>query len=68
MQSFKVTGMTCAHCVRAVADAVRGVDPDAAVEVDLDAGRVTVRNGTAPANRIADAIAAEGYAAEPAAA
>lgn len=68
MQSFKVTGMTCGHCVRAVTEAVRSVDPGAAVEVDLQAGRVTVRDGTAPAGRITAAIAAEGYAAEPAAA
>lgn len=68
MQEFKVTGMTCGHCVRAVADAVRGVDPGAAVSVDLDAGRMTVENGTAPASRIMEAVAAEGYAAEPLAA
>ena len=68
MQSFKVIGMTCGHCVRAVTDAVHKVDPDAAVEVDLQAGRVTVRDGTAPASRITDAIGAEGYTAEPAAA
>lgn len=65
MQEFKVTGMTCGHCVRAVADAVRGVDPGAAVSVDLDAGRMTVENGTAPASRIMEAVAVEGYAAEP---
>ena len=68
MQQFKVTGMTCKHCVRAVTDAVRRVDPGAAVAVDLGAGRLTVRNGTAPASRIAEAVAAEGYAAEPLAA
>ncbi len=68
MESFKVTGMTCGHCVRAVTDAVHSVDPGAAVEVDLKAGRVTVRDGTAPVSRITEAIAAEGYAAEPAAA
>lgn len=67
MQEFKVTGMTCGHCVRAVADAVRGVDPGAAVSVDLDAGRMTVQ-GKAPASRIMEAVAAEGYAAEPLAA
>ena len=66
MQSFNVTGMTCGHCVRAVTNAVHSVDPDAAVEVDLDTGRVTVRNEAAPASRIISAIAAEGYAAEPA--
>ena len=68
MQHFKVTGMTCEHCVRAVTNAVRGVDPGAAVSVDLGAGRLTVENGTAPASRIAEAVAAEGYTAEPAAA
>lgn len=66
MQSFNVTGMTCGHCVRAVTNAVHSVDPGAAVEVDLDMGRVTIRDEVAPANRIIDAIAAEGYAAEPA--
>lgn len=68
MQSFKVTGMTCAHCVRAVTDAVRGVDAAADVKVDLAEGRVTVSGGTATAAQVASAIAAEGYAAEPVAA
>lgn len=68
MQRFKITGMTCEHCVRAVTNAVRGVDPGAAVAVDLGTGRLTVENGTAPASRIAEAVAAEGYAAEPIAA
>ena len=66
MQSFNVTGMTCGHCVRAVTNAVHSVDPGAVVEVDLTAGRVTIRDEVAPASRIIDAIAAEGYAAEPA--
>ena len=68
MQQFKVTGMTCEHCARAVGDAVRGVDPGATVSVDLGAGRMTVQSGTAPASRIVEAVAAEGYAAEPLAA
>ena len=66
MQNFNVTGMTCEHCARAVKNAVHSVDPGAAVEVDLDRGRVTLRDEVAPASRIIDAIAAEGYAAEPA--
>ncbi len=65
MQSFKVSGMTCGHCVRAVTEAIKGVDTAAAVEVDLAGGRVTVQGGTASAARLAQAIAAEGYAAEP---
>ena len=64
MQTFNVNGMTCGHCVRAVTEAVRGVDPAAAVEVDLKTGKLTVRDGKAPASRIRDAIAAEGYPTE----
>lgn len=66
MQSFNVIGMTCGHCVRAVTNAVHSVDPGAAVEVDLNAGRVTVRDELASTGRIIEAIAAEGYTAEPA--
>ena len=65
MQSFDVKGMTCDHCVRAVTDAVRLVDPAATVEVDLDAGTLRVRNGTATAADIVRAIEAEGYTAVP---
>ena len=64
MQDFRVDGMTCGHCERAVTEAVRGVDPSAAVTVDRAARRVSV-SSTAPPDRIARAITAEGYAAEP---
>ncbi len=63
MQNFQVTGMTCGHCVRAVTEAVRGVDPAATVDVDLASGRGRVESGAA-SDRLAQAIAAEGYAAE----
>ena len=62
MQTFKVDGMTCAHCERAVTSAVQRVDPAARVEVDLAAG--TVRTSSeASAERLAAAIEAEGYGA-----
>lgn len=64
MQNFKVEGMTCGHCVRAVTEAVKAVDPNATVEVDLAAGRVSVTS-TAALARLTQAIVAEGYAAEP---
>lgn len=63
MLSFTVQDMTCGHCVRAVTDAVHAVDPAATVEVDLAAGRVTVRGTAAPAATIASAITSEGYPA-----
>jgi copper chaperone len=66
MQSFTVTGMSCAHCVRAVTEAIQQLDPAAKVEVDLDAGRVVVRDEALSAPEIVGAIEAEGYAAAPA--
>lgn len=68
MQAFEVSGMTCGHCVRAVTEAVNAADPTAKVVVDLPAGRVTVQGGTAPPDRIAQALAAGGYPARPLAA
>lgn len=60
MPTFKVEGMTCAHCERAVTQAVHQVDPGAAVDVDLASG--TVRTSSqADAARLAEAICAEGY-------
>ena len=64
MQSFKVSGMTCGLCVRAVTDAIKSVDAAATVDVDLDVGRVSVSNDTVSPNQIADVITAEGYTVE----
>jgi copper chaperone len=58
---FEVKGMTCGHCVRAVTDAVRRVDPAARVDVDLQQGTVEV-DSTAEPDRLAEAIRDEGYA------
>ena len=62
MHNFKVEGMKCGHCVRAVTEAVRSVDPSATVDVDRAAGRVSVGSTFTP-DLIASAIVAEGYAA-----
>ena len=42
--TYTVSGMTCAHCVRAVTDEVGKLPGVAAVEVDLASGRLTVRS------------------------
>ena len=39
---YMVTGMTCQHCVDAVAKEVGGIDGVTGVDVDLDSGRVSV--------------------------
>jgi copper chaperone len=58
--AFTVTGMSCQHCVRAVTQAVRALDPDATVRVDLDAQRVEIES-TRPRTELAQAIRDEGY-------
>ena len=62
MQVFKVQGMTCAHCVRAVTSAIQGQDPAAQVQVDLAKGEVTVHSQL-EAEQVVELIEEEGYAA-----
>jgi len=60
MQTFKVQGMTCGHCVKAVSNAVQALDGQARVEVDLAQGQVTV-DSAAERSALAAAIREEGY-------
>jgi copper chaperone len=62
MQQFRVQGMTCGHCVRAVTEAIRNDDPAADVIVDLASARVQV-NSSLSAERVIELIAEEGYQA-----
>lgn len=57
---FQVQGMTCGHCERAVVHAVREVDAEALVKVDLGTGQVVV-DSAQPRDAIANAIQEEGY-------
>ena len=57
---FEVQGMTCGHCERAVVHAVREVDTEAVVKVDLPSGRVEVQSDKSR-DAIANAIREEGY-------
>lgn len=59
-QVFEVQGMSCGHCVGAVTQAVKGVDPAAEVKVDLASGKVEVRSDEDRA-ALAKAIEEEGY-------
>lgn len=63
MQQFKVSGMSCGHCVRAITQAIQMLDQAATVEVDLAAGLVRVE-GSLNAEQIQTAIREEGYQAE----
>ena len=55
-----VGGMTCAHCERALREAIAARDPGAKVQVDLAAGRVRAETTLAP-DALAAAIREAGY-------
>jgi copper chaperone len=59
---MQVEGMTCDGCAEAVRRAIRRVDPEADVAVDLDHGRVAVTT-RAQSLTIAEALSKAGYAA-----
>lgn len=59
-QVFQVQGMSCSHCVGAVTAAVKALDPQAQVQVDLASGKVEVQSQQEGA-AIARAIEDEGY-------
>ncbi len=63
-QAFKVQGMTCGHCERAVTQAVKTVDPQAEVRINRALGQVDVVSDQ-PRAAIAAAIAEEGYSVAP---
>ncbi len=60
-KTFNVQGMTCGHCEKAVATAIKTLDPAAEVRIDRSQNRVEVASEQ-PAQAIADAIREEGYA------
>jgi copper ion binding protein len=60
--TYSVTGMTCDHCVRAVAAEVGKIAGVASVNVDLGAGRVTLRSdGPVDAAVVRAAVEEAGY-------
>ena len=61
--TFQVQGMTCGHCERAVVHAVREVDADAIIKVDLPTGQVVVESEKSR-DAVANAIQEEGYTVE----
>lgn len=60
MYELTVENMTCGHCVSAVTEAVRAVDPAAFVEVDLKGKHVKV-NSSSALEPIKAAIVDAGY-------
>jgi copper chaperone len=67
--TLKVKGMSCGHCVKAVAGALEGVSGVSNAQVDLDGGRAMVEYDETKASpaQLVGAVMAEGYSAEEAA-
>lgn len=62
MERVKILGLTCAHCVRAVARALEQVSGLREVKVNLEKGEATFENdGGASAEEIRRAVEEAGY-------
>ena len=55
--------MTCGHCERAVTEAVKTVDPQATVKIDLATGMVEI-DSAQPREALSKAITEEGYSVQ----
>lgn len=60
MIKFNVPDMSCGHCVGAITQAIKAVDPMAEVKADLATKTVTVESKT-PTARIAQVVDDAGY-------
>jgi len=58
-ESYRVSGMRCGGCARAVTEAIIAAAPDATVEVDLATATVTVTEASAA--QVAAAVDAAGF-------
>ena len=61
-REYRVTGMTCEHCVRAVREEVSAVDGVEEVEVELASGRLEVRGAAVADADVRAAVEEAGYA------
>jgi copper chaperone len=65
MNTFDVMDMTCGHCASTITQAVKAIDPQARVQIDLATHRVSVDQGQADAQALRKAIAEAGYTPVP---
>jgi copper chaperone len=61
MMTLNVKGMDCMGCVKAVEKAVKRVDPNAAVVVDLPTGMVSIQGSSSERSVFETAITRAGY-------
>ncbi len=62
---FTVPDLSCGHCASTVTKAIKAIDPEAEVRVDVAGKTVAVETGQ-PVSAVAAALAGAGYPASPA--
>lgn len=66
MIAFRIDDMSCGHCQAAITQAIKALDTDAQVRVDLQTHRVEIDSLRVNADELAAAIADAGYTPVPA--
>ncbi len=61
MITFEVNDMTCGHCASTITRAVKNLDQDARVQIDLATHQVAITSRTAELQELTDAITEAGY-------
>lgn len=64
MVTLIVPDMTCGHCAKAVTEAVKSVDSNAMVNVDLETKTVQIDSQSVDAAVVSQALDAAGYASD----
>lgn len=63
MVRFKISSMTCGHCVSTIEKAIAAIDAKAVVSADVAQREITVQGDLAEAD-ISEALKAAGYESE----
>ncbi len=63
MQSFHIPDMSCGHCKATVEKTIHSLDPDARIEFDMKARRISL-DTRVEAEKVQTALAAAGYPAK----
>jgi copper chaperone len=63
-ETLKISGMSCHHCVRAVEEALSGVDGVEVIHVEIGSAEVAYDPGKVARERLVEAVAEEGYTVE----
>ncbi len=61
MITFEVQDMSCGHCVSTITQAVKSLDAQARVQIDLASHRVDIEPVTADAAALREAITEAGF-------